>query len=367
MTLPRPLRCLLLAVLVLAPAGAHAQEADALYLSSRRAPVRLTLGAAHQTYEVDGLDLSETSIPLTLSAPLGTRFGVSVVAHQATASGEGLADLSGVSDVQLGLSYYTAVGAGSIVASLGLNLPSGLRELSAEEFTTAVLLSQHVFAFHVPGFGQGFNVAPGLVAAYPVADGVVLGLGAAYQRTGVFAPLDGLDDYDPGDEITLTGGLDVRTGLTANLSAEITYTHYTADEVDGAEVFTAGGRLSGTVQYLQYLGQNELRLAARLRSPARSTLPATFAAEDEELRTIPTQTLLMASYRPRLTPAVTLGLLARARLYGATEIFAGRNAFDAGLLPTVGLSPTVRVQARFVYTAGDVTGFDAGAGLVVEW
>ncbi|MDX1548762.1 MAG: hypothetical protein R3247_17320, partial [Rhodothermales bacterium] len=150
-------------------------------------------------------------------------------------------------------------------------------------------------------------------------------------------------------------------------SAEITYTHYTADEVDGAEVFTAGGRLSGTVQYLQYLGQNELRLAARLRSPARSTLPATFAAEDEELRTIPTQTLLMASYRPRLTPAVTLGLLARARLYGATEIFAGRNAFDAGLLPTVGLSPTVRVQARFVYTAGDVTGFDAGAGLVVEW
>lgn len=357
---------LLLLLMLLGLAAEGAAQDEALYLSSRQQPVRFSFGASYQSYAEDGGDLTEFSLPVAVSIPLGRRLGVSLLASQASASGDNVESVSGISDAQVGLSYYQQVGQGSVVISLGANLPSGKRELTQDEFETSIFLSRHFYNFRVPGFGQGFNLSPGIVVAVPVSPDVVLGVGASYQIKGGYKPIAGMDDYDPGDEILLTGGFDYRVSRTANLSADVTYTLYGSDTFSGQDVYTSGDKLTVTAQVLSYLGLHELRLVGRFRSLSKGSRPAVLGASDESLQTLPGQVLLRGSYRHRVSPAFTLGLLAQARLFDETDAFEARNLFDAGLTPVIAVSDQVALQLRFIYTLGDFTGFEAGGGLVVE-
>lgn len=351
-------------VLLLAWAsGAMAQE-NSLYLSSQRQPVRATLGVVYQSYDKDDFNISEFSVPLSLSVPIGRKIGFSARAGQASATADGLEDLSGVSDVQVGVSFLQNIGSSSLVLSLGANLPSGKRELTEDEFRTSLFLSQHFYNFRTPGFGQGLNIAPGFVWAFPVGEGVVLGLGASYQYKGSYQPLaDMTEDYDPGDEITVTGGLDFKLSPTTSFSTDVTYTTFGNDTLGDQELFAVGSRIAATGQMLAYFGQNELRLVGRYRTESQSTLPAGAGGTDQELRALPAQALVRVAYRQALGTMFRVGLLGEARLLGETALFEKASLFDAGLLPEVILSPSVRIQSRFIYTFGDVTGFEAGGGL----
>jgi len=369
---------LLLSLLLVGLAAEGFAQDGALYLSSQQPPVRISIEGLYQNYSNDDGDISEFSIPLSMSVPLGRSLGLSLIAHQASATGDSLESVSGLSDVQVGLSYYQRVGQGSIVLSLGANLPSGKRELTTDEFETSIFLSQHFFNFRVPGFGQGFNLSPGIVAAFPVSENAVLGVGMSYQYKGSYKPTEGLqDDYTPGDEILLTGGFDVRAGATSNLSADVTYTLYGSDTLGDQDVYSSGDKVTATVQWLNYLGVNVLRLVARYRSQSKSSRPAVSGAADEELRTLPAQVWLRGSYRHRLSPTVHVGVLAQARLFGDTdasvgntpfgpELFESKTLFDVGLTPEFSLSDTVALRVRFLYTLGDFTGFETGGGLAIE-
>jgi len=352
--------------LVLGWVGEGFAQESALYLSSQQPPVRISAGVLYQQYAEDGGDIAELSIPVALFVPVGRSLAFSVIASQATATGDTLETVSGISDAQVGLSYYQRVGQSSVVVSFGVNLPSGKRELTQQEFETSIFLSQHFYNFRVPGFGQGFNIAPGIVWAFPVGEGVVLGVGASYQRKGGYKPQDGMaDDYDPGDEVLLTGGLDYRVSPTANVSADVTYTIYGGDVLGDADVYQTGDKLTATVQWLGYLRANELRLVARYRSQAKSSRPAVVDTTDKALRTLPAQVLLLGAYRHQLSPRISLGVLAQGRLFGETDVFESRTLFDVGLAPAVALSDQVTLRTRFLYTLGDFTGFEAGAGLDV--
>ena len=370
-------RLLLTLLLAGLTAEGFAQD-DALYLSSQQPPVKISFGALYQSYSDDDSDISEFSIPLALSVPLGSSFGLSLIANQASVSGDALESVSGLSDAQLGLSYYQRVGAGSVVLSLGANIPSGKRELTPEEFETSIFLSQHFYNFRVPGFGQGFNLSPGLVVAFPVSETVVLGVGAAYQAKGGYTPQEGMpDDYTPGKEILITGGLDVRAGPTSNVSADVTFTQYDSDALGDVEVYSSGNKITATAQWLSYIQANVLRLVARYRSQAKSSRPAVLGVADEELRTLPSQVWLVGSYRHRLNQTIHIGVLAQARLFGETdapttvtpldpEFFESKTLFDVGLTPEVAVSDNVALRVRFLYTLGDFTGFEAGGGLAIE-
>ncbi len=353
-------------LLMLALAAEAIAQDDALYLSSRQQPIRISIGALYQSYTEDDSTLSEVSIPLAVSVPLGRNLGVSLIASQASASGDAVESLSGVSDAQVGLSYYQQIGQGSVVVSLGVNLPSGKSELTPQEFETAIFLSQHFYNFRVSGFGQGFNVSPGVVVAFPVSENAVFGVGASYQLKGAYTPIEGMDDYDPGDEILLTGGFDYRAGPTTNFSADVTYTIYGSDTFGDADVFSAGDKVTATAQWLRYIRANELRFVARYRSISKSSRPAVVGVAGEELRTLPAQVFLRGVYRHRLNPTFTLGVLAQARLFDETDNFSSKTLFDVGLMPEVALSNNTALRLRFLYTLGDFTGFEAGGGLAFE-
>ncbi|GIV60328.1 MAG: hypothetical protein KatS3mg043_1417 [Rhodothermaceae bacterium] len=342
-----------------------AQETP-VYLTGEEQSVQVSLGGWYQHYTRDEVRLSEVSIPLFVAAPLGRTAGVTVRASQASASSNTLASLSGISDVQLGFSYTPALGEGSLVLSLGLNLPSGKRELTTDEFETAVMLSQHYFDFYVPGFGQGFNLAPGIVWARPIGEDVVAGLGVSYQYRGPYRPQAAGGDYDPGDELVLTGGIDYRLRETVNLSLDASYTRYGKDALDEVEVFEQGDKVTLTGQLLAYQGFRAWRLVVRYRSPGRSTFPAVGGAA-RELRVLPAQLLVRGSYHHPVNRSFAVGALVQGRFLDETVRFDRATLVDLGVLPEFALSRVTRLNGRFVYTLGDFSGFAAGVGLSVVW
>ncbi len=73
---------------------------------------------------------------------------------------------------------------------------------------------------------------------------IVLGLSASYQFKGEFEPVEEIENYKPGNELLLTGGIDVRVNETANFSSDIVFTVYGTDKLSGEKVFCLREQIS---------------------------------------------------------------------------------------------------------------------------
>ncbi len=358
---------LLLVVVLVLPYAAWGQTGDIL-LNASQQPARVSFMALYQSYEGEGEQLSEISAPLLVFMPLGRTLGISLLASPASVSGSETESLSGFSDAQVALSHYRQVGSGSLVLSLGANLPSGRRELTLDEFGTSVLLSQSFFDFHVPVLGQGFNVSPGFTWAFPIGEGLALGIGAAYQYRGSFRPIKGTGMYEPGDEVLASGGIDVRLNPAWSLSADVAQAFYATDKVDGEEVFGSGGKTTITLQLLGRRRFDTARFVIRYRSKSKSELPAGLLPDSRTLQTVPNLAEAFASYRARIGRQTYLTFLAHGRSFGETDICGlaectGWTTFDAGLAPELGLSDSMSLLLRGLYRVGSFSGPEVGMGL----
>lgn len=352
----------LLVVLLLAT-DALAQERTTP-LAGQRAPAQVMLWPVYQQYQDGDLHLAEFSTALTAYLPVGRNAGLSLRAGQAQASGD-VENLGGLTDIQMAGTYYQALGRASIVGGLTLNLPSGKQALTPAEFQTLVLLSRTVYDFQTPTLGQGFGAATSLTLALSLNDRMVIGGGVSYQYRGAFEPVAEMQAaYDPGDEITLTAGVDVQLAPHMVLSGDVSYTTYGTDAVGEEDVFAAGSKIAVRAAYRAQWGERTLTVQAQHRSRGKSDLLA--SAEAAGLPDVlPTQTDLFGQYRMRLHERFELGVLGEARVFEETARFPAMSAFGAGVTPVLRLSRRVHLPARFVYNFGDLTGVEAGIGLVV--
>lgn len=355
---------LLFAVVLLAPQSGAVGQAGEIYLSNARQPVRVSMMAVYQRF-VDEQTVSQVSAPLLLVLPISGNVGVSLQTSPATSSATDLDGIGGLSDARLSFSYFGRFGASSLGANLGLNLPSGKRQLTPEEFRTSVLLSQNMYDFRVPVLGQGFNAAPGVTVATPIAERIVVGFGFAYQYRGSFEPIDGGGTYDPGDEILVTGGLDAALDPDWRLSADVSFARYQTDTMDDVDRYRAGNKWIATAQLMRQGEVGVLRFLARYRTRSKGELPA--AGEDdfvtEAERTVPDQGLLHASLRLETSDVAAITLLLQGRHYSETGAFPSASLVDVGAMPEYRLSTQWRLLSRFVYTLGDFSGFEGGVGL----
>lgn len=364
----RPKKTLIVAAVLTVAAfvrPATAQQSD-VDLTSRDAVTRISTSAVYQEYEADSLSVSELSFPVSVSVPLGQDLSLGVNASFARVTGDGLEDLSGITDTRVSLNWVRRLGEASVVATLGASLPTGKEDLTFREFGTLMLLSQNAFDFTVPGFGQGFGVFPALAVAFPANDDVVIGVGASYQHRGAYRPVDILnDDYTPGNEILLTGGADYRVNPSTSVSLDLTATMYAADRLGSVDVYQAGRKITITSMVRHIRGFNELRGLVVYRSRAKSDELAGVELVTQEERTLPNQFTIQGSYLVRLTAALRATLLAEARIFEETAIYPSRSIIDVGVLPRIRLTDTTFLTTRFIYSAGDITGFEAGAGLSI--
>ncbi len=360
----RTIRTLLLVVglFMLALPAAFAQSPN-LYLGSDQQPIRIRTGAVYQQYADQDRRLSQVSFPISAFIPMTRNFALSLFTNPAMVSGESVTQLNGMSDAQAALSYYQPIGEGSIVVSLSSNLPSGKRELTEAEFATTTLLSQDYYGFFVPVFGQGLNLSPGVTFAYPLGENVVGGVGFSYQLKGSFKPVvNMLDDFTPGDEMMITGGLDFKVAPSWALSTNFSYVMYQEDQLGDISVFDSGDQMVAVMQLLGNMGSNQMRIIARYRTKAKSVLPAGDQVVTAP-RTIPEQVQLTGTYTLSIQENLHATLIGRVRHYQDTDFFDTKTLFDLGASPEVAFSETVSAVMRFVYTFGSFPGVEIGGGL----
>lgn len=348
-------------------AAANAQPSDVRPVSPRPAAL-VTTGVHYQRYMLeDDRHIEEISFPIYAEVPLGRSTSMSLRTSPATVRGRDLAAISGLSDAQFSLSHFTRIGGGSIVLSLGLNLPTGKRALTQEEFETTVHISRNFYDFRTPAFGQGFNASPGATLALPLSDHVVLGVGAAYQYKGGFEPLEGMDDsYQPGGEVLLTGGLDVRLMPATAVSADVTYTRYGTDEIGSEPVFQSGHQVVTTMQFLKYWGFDELRVVGRYRDRGRGSHVAPGADPSPALQALSNQFDLFASYRMRTGTSTSIGFNGGVYYFDETDVFSSTLLFSLGAAPEMSIANFGRFWTRFAFRAGDFLGLETAAGITID-
>jgi len=336
------------------------------------------IAPAYQRWSVEGDNqFSEFSIPIQIYFPFSRNWSVTLLGNQASAKGEALLDssstirgqalpkLSGLADTQLSVRYFLETM--NLALDLGLNLPSGKSELELQEFRTSAELSANIFDFQVPNFGQGFNVSPGLTWAVPVRDNLVFGLGASFQYKGSFKPVAGLiDDFDPGDEVLFTGGLDLRLNETTTLSSDLIFTLYGTDKIGDTEIFAAGNKLVANAQFRKYFDFNELWLFVRYRRSAKNELARVgVGLIPEAKKTTPDQIEIMGHYQARFTRRFSMRFLAEGRIYQDTPAFEGVKLFGGGLTPIFLASANFQLLGHFKFLTGSFDGGDKLSGLEI--
>lgn len=319
----------------------------------------------------DGDAFSETSVELSLYQPVGRQTTISLRGAGATAGGD-ITTLSGLADAQLAIQHRLEKQ--HLVLSLGVNLPSGRKELTSDEFQTSLLLSNRLFDLQTPNFGMGLNINPGVIWAFQVGENVVLGLGGSYQYKGKFKPLEGLGDYDPGDEVLLTAGMDVAPGKTETASVDIVFTAYGKDKLDGDEVFASGNKVVANLQYRKYFDYDQLRVIARYRTKAKNEFAVGNSLVTEQEKTDPDEFDLLGSYMIWFNEGFSMSILGEGRFYQAISASSsGRNLLGVGVAPAFLVSSSISIPTRLKFQFGSlkggtsVTGIELGVGVEVTY
>lgn len=356
---------LLLVLLAVLAAPLALGQPSALYASSERQPIRVSMEGFYQNFSDEGEDISEISVPLGIFVPIGDAVALSLQTNYASVSGSDLEAVSGVGDVQFIGSYFQPAGTGSLVFSVGVNATTGQNALSFEEFRTSTLAGQTAYDLRVPTFGQGIRVAPAVTYAFPVGERLALGLGASYQYRGPYEPLNDLpDQYDPGEEVLLTAGADLEVTPTSSFSVDLSF-GVNGTDTWGPVTYEPGNTITATAQYLLYLGFHQVRAIARYQARGEGDLPNVAATAETA---VPTQILFLTDARFQFTPTVEVGALARVRNYSESALLGeALTLFDLGLAPSAVVSDQVRLTSRFQYTFGGFSGFTVGGGLQLSF
>ncbi len=345
----------------------HGQAADGYIISQKRL---ITVQPVYQQWvRATNQKLGETSVPIMIYYPVNRNMSVDIRTNQASVAGDRMQSLTGLTDTQIGLTYHLADY--NLVFNLGLNVPSGKKELTPTEFSTSLRLSSNYFNFRVPNFGQGLNVAPGVSWAYQMLDHLVLGAGVSYQVKGGFKPLQGMtESYKPGNELLVTGGIDYQLGETAAVSTDFIFVTYSADKLGDNEIFASGRMIITNVQFIKYFDYDELRLFLRYRSKGKNRRAVAGALMEEPSRTSPNQTEAYLIYRKRLGDSFSLGFTAEFRDYEQTSRVSGVEVRGVGLAPAYRVNRNLSVpmalkylQASYGEGGTTMSGLELGVGL----
>jgi hypothetical protein len=317
------------------------------------------------------MKVSEFTTILSVYQPVGRSTGITLRASPAVTGGD-LERLSGLTDMQLRLTH--SLDDARVVLSLGVNIPTGKQELTDEEFATSLFLSNPALSWYAPGFGQGFNAQPGVVWAIPLSERFVVGIGATYHYKGGFTPVRGLDEFDPGDEISITAGFDVQLADATNLSMDALATIYGSDKLGSEEVFKAGQKLVINAQFSKALGANELSLFGRYKTRGKGEVGFAAGLVSEAEQTEPNQVDMVGSYSVFFSNRLKIRFGVDARIQSETPAaFSGALLFGVRVAPEVQFSrtltgtPWVRYQAGTLKGDQSVSGLEAGFGLRVAF
>jgi hypothetical protein len=208
---------------------------------------------------------------------------------------------------------------------------------------------------------------------FPASEDVILGLAAGYQYRGAYKPREGDPDYDPGDEITASAGIDYRLTESISVSTDFVFTNYLADKFGSNKVFASGNSYWVNAQYKQYFRENELLVFVGYRTKSKGQIQGAGGLVDERDRLEPGRFDFQGEFRQVFNQRFSLGYQLVARVFETTPVpLSGAKVYGAGLAPTFSFgrfSVPVHLLGQIGTLKGGKTikGFEAGAGISVAF
>lgn len=256
----------------------------------------------------------------------------------------------------------------------GVNVPSGKTKLTNDEFLTSRIISQNIFAMNTSNFGQGLNTFLGFTWTNPVSEQVVLGAGLSYQLKSEYQPLEDIPDkYSPSNEISVTGGLDIKLTEVSTLTGDITGIFYGSDELNDEKVFTAGNRFIFNTLYKHHMGYDAISVNLLYRLMSVDKIEGAGEILDDE-KVNPNQLYAALSYFQRVNSGFSINYSAFISLYEKTiSYFSGYTMYGVMLTPEFRVSQQIRIPIilRFSTASADdkptFTNFDIGSGIKINF
>ena len=203
--------------------------------------------------------------------------------------------LSSLNDTRIRFTY--AFGGGKGAGSVFFNLPTGKRELTADEYGLTTEIADVSRKFLVRRYGQGLDIGVDWFAL-PNWGSFGLNVGGGYVHRGQYRPLK-LDtrEYKYGDEIFGSLGFSL-DGRPVGGSFGVTVRYYTKDKYDNKETFQAGvaTTISGAVTYSEGFDLT-LGTSVLMRGKAKIRSSGGQALSDEALKSGRSQILAYANSR----------------------------------------------------------------------
>jgi hypothetical protein len=151
------------------------------------------------------------------------------------------ASMTGFTDTTVSGYYRLRLSGGTDIRfGLDMDLPTGVSRLKTRDLPA--IQDEDLVALQ--RFGEGFDVNPTVIVYHNFGDWG-LGGGIGYLFSGEYDPTENIpnDDFDPGDELSVSALGDVFLGDVWRLIGRATYTHFTTDERGGIEVFREGDEI----------------------------------------------------------------------------------------------------------------------------
>lgn len=216
--------------------------------------------------------VNQVSFPITLSTPLTDDIQLTLTTSPAFSSW-GDSTLNGMSDTWIQGTYLLPNR--NVMLSAGAGMPSGKTRLDNSQFELGQILSQNIFEFQVPIYGQGFCGKIGATVAFPVGKTAIVGVGGQYLYRGKYHPVSldysyqtftrtGIDtvkqkmdiDFKPGDELTGQVGVDLLLAENIKLLLDVEFTAYQKDQISGKGAYKSGAKsVIGCGFYYQFKPQ----------------------------------------------------------------------------------------------------------------
>lgn len=209
-------------------------------------------------------DVSELTIPLTASFPLGTRGELAVstavtrLALESADPAQPDQEMSGVVDSEVRLTL-DVIPDRLVFITTGA-LPTGMNSLEVPELAALNVISTDLIGFSTTTLGTGGSVGAGFAGAIPVGE-LAIGLAGTYTQSGSFEPVASApEELKPGGEIRLRAGIEGAVAPRSYLRVAGIFARRQKDQIDGTDTNGIGNRFAGYVSLEQGVGASSLSL-----------------------------------------------------------------------------------------------------------
>ncbi|RKX26915.1 MAG: hypothetical protein DRP45_02280 [Candidatus Zixiibacteriota bacterium] len=267
-------------------------------------------------------------------------------------------DISGLSN--LNIQFSQSLNDDQWLISAGIGLPAGKKKLSlSAEKAVLEALAQSFLDFPMRRYGEGFGFNLLVGTARQMGE-IMLSGGAMYQYLGSYEPYEGVDEYDPGNNLNINAAAETKRDLITWTASAI-FASYQADQNAGQKVFKQGnhlnlilgGRWSG--ERSAYGGQIRYMIRAR-----NSWYEAATETVIQRLKLYGNEFELSVDAAFKLNPSWQLRPMASLRLIEENELGIGNShLFTFGASAATNLGDQFGLELGIKYLSGQ-----AGDGLI---